>query len=80
MPIEFTAENAKKSDFLGIYRAEPKRGDALDDLGAYEASLLTRGRGSGTCTFIAPLEKGMYIVRLIRDDNEELASLCFAVA
>jgi len=68
---------AKKSDFLGLYDTS-KEADA-PRLGNYEASLLTKGRQKGMATFIAPNVEGVYAVRLVRNENEELASVVFRV-
>ena len=45
----------------------------------YDASLLTKGRAKGSCTFIAPLEEGQYYLKLVRGDKEALASAVFRV-
>jgi len=75
VPVEFTIEgSAKKSDFLGLYPA-----DQECSLGDYDASLLTKGRTSGMNTFIAPQDEGMYVIKLVRSDSEELASVAFHV-
>jgi len=47
--------------------------------GDYESSLLTKGRQTGICTFIAPLEEGSYTVRLVRNESEDLGSSVFHV-
>ena len=45
----------------------------------YDSSLLTKGRQNGKCTFIAPLEEGIYHLKLVRNEEEELATSSFQV-
>jgi hypothetical protein len=45
----------------------------------YDSSLLTKGRQNGVCTFISPLEEGIYHLRLVRNDKEEIAVTSFKV-
>ena len=67
--------SGKKSDFLGLYEGQA----SCSNLADYDASLLTRGKQSGMCTFIAPNVEGAYVIRLVRNDAQELASLRFRV-
>lgn len=78
VPVEFCVEGgAKKTDFLGLYDTS-KEADS-PHLGDYEASLLTKGRQNGLATFIAPMDEGLYVVRLVRNESEELGSVAFRV-
>lgn len=48
-------------------------------VGDYDASLLTKAHPNGSRTFIAPQEEGLYHVKLVRGDTQELASTSFRV-
>ena len=46
----------------------------------YEASLMTRGKAVGKCTFISPEVPGKFCLRFIRRDSEVLSSVDIVVA
>merc|ERR1712070_211138 len=74
VPVQFHIDgNGSKSDFVAIYHPS---NDCLTD---YEASLLTKGNSSGIINFVSPKEEGLYVLRLVRGDKEELASTAFRV-
>lgn len=67
--------NGDEEDFVGLYRDSPE----CYSLDKYESSLMTEAKSQGVATFTSPPEEGKYFVRLVRNDEVELAAAPFRV-